>query len=268
MDNIRFLLIMAMLMISYMLWEQWQIDYGPKPQAIISDKPVVSGSSSAEQAAVQPLQNKGQQNSALSTAAVNENIITVKTDVFAGEIDTTGGTLRKLDLLKYPHEKENTVVNKAYALIGLNAPEKNLSPIRLFDNSPENLFLAQSGLVAGDNSAAAPDHHAVFNAERNAYEMQDGQDQLSIPLTWTDAQGLQVTKTFTFKRGSYLVAVEQKVHNQSAKPWSGRQYDQLLRIEHNDKSNSNNFIRTFSGGVVYTDKENLKKSNSTPWAII
>ena len=38
-------------------------------------------------------------------------------------------------------------------LIGMDAPEKNLSPIRLFDNSPENLFLAQSGLVASDNSA-------------------------------------------------------------------------------------------------------------------
>ena len=39
MDNIRFVLVMAMLMISYMLWESWQIDYGPKPQAIVSDKP-------------------------------------------------------------------------------------------------------------------------------------------------------------------------------------------------------------------------------------
>ena len=178
--------------------------------------------------------------------------------MFAVEIDTNGGTLRNLDLLKYPHEKENTVVDKAYELVGLQAPEKNLSPIRLFDSSPEHLFLAQSGLVSSDNSVAAPDHHATFSAERTSYVLQEGEDQLSIPLTWSDAQGLRVTKIFTFKRGSYTIDLEQKVQNQSTRPWVGREYDQLLRIEHSDKSN-NNFIRTYSGGVVYTDKEKFKK---------
>lgn len=251
---------MAMLMISYMLWESWQIDYGPKPQAFISDKPTVAGNSDAGTAADQTQQTSSQSGSNPTTVASvpADKIITVKTDVFALEIDTQGGTLRNLDLLQYPHEKINTAVDKAYALIGLQAPEKNLSPIRLFDTSPENLFLAQSGLVASDNSAAAPDHHATFSAEKTAYALQEGQDQLSIPLTWTNDQGLRVTKTFTFKRGSYNIAVEQKVNNQSAKPWIGRQYDQLLRVEHSDKS-GNNFIRTYSGGVVYTEKDKYKK---------
>lgn len=260
MDNIRFVLVMAMLMISYMLWESWQIDYGPKPQAFISDKPTVAGNSDTGSASGVSQQSTAQPggNTATVAAAPNDKIITVKTDVFALEIDTQGGTLRNLDLLQYPHEKENTVVNKAYALIGLDAPEKNLSPIRLFDNSPENQFLAQSGLVASDNSAAGPDHHASFSAEKTAYVLQEGQDQLSIPLTWTNEQGLRVTKIFTFKRGSYAIGVEHKISNQTAKPWSGRQYDQLLRVEHSDKSN-NNFIRTYSGGVVYTEKDKYKK---------
>lgn len=168
MDNIRFVLVMAMLMISYMLWESWQIDYGPKPQALISDKPVVAGNDSIASNPVHPLQTGAQPNGIIAAATPADKIITVKTDVVALEIDTNGGTLRNLDLLKYPHEKENTIVNKAYALVGMQAPEKNLSPIRLFDSSPENMFLAQSGLVASDNSAAAPDHHASFSAERTA----------------------------------------------------------------------------------------------------
>ncbi|QWF71199.1 membrane protein insertase YidC [Methylomonas paludis] len=260
MDNIRFVLVMAMLMISYMLWESWQIDYGPKPQAIISDTPVVSSTESTTASPNQAQSLTGQQNSNVPVPAAHsqDKIISVKTDVFALEIDTNGGTLRNLDLLKYPHEKENTIVNKAYALIGLAAPVKNLSPIRLFDNSPENLFLAQSGLVASESSAVAPDHHAQFNAEKTEYVLAEGQDQISIPLTWTDQQGLKVTKTFTLKRGSYAIGLEQKIVNQSAKPWSGRQYDQLLRIEHSDKS-GNNFIRTYSGGVIYTDKDKFKK---------
>ena len=258
MDNIRFLLVMAMLMISYMLWESWQIDYGPKPQALVSDKPLVSGNpgtasntNSTQESSGQPAQAK---------VEPQNQVITVITDVFRLEIDLEGGTLRNLDLLQYPHEKENTVVNKAYALIGLQPPEKDLSPIRLFNSQPENLFLAQSGLVASGNSAAAPDHHAVYSSEKTSYELAAGQDEISIPLTWINEQGLSINKIFTFKRGSYVIDVAHKVSNKTAQPWVGRQYNQLLRVEHSDKSN-NNFIRTYSGGVIYTDKDKYQKIN-------
>ncbi|NJA07377.1 MULTISPECIES: membrane protein insertase YidC [Methylomonas] len=258
MDNIRFVLVMAMLMISYMLWEAWQIDYGPKPRAIVSDKPIVAGDAGLSNVQQSPdaAQTPAGQPTAQAVAA--DRVVKVKTDVYELEIDVEGGTLRNLDLLNYPHEKTNTVVQKAWALIGLPAPEKNLAPIRLFDSNPENLFLAQTGLVANQNSSSAPDHHAVFSAERTDYTLADGQDQLIVPLTWTNEQGLRVVKTFTFSRGSYAVDVEQKIVNQSATAWSGRQYEQLLRVEHSDKSN-NNFIRTYSGGVIYTDKEKFKK---------
>ncbi|OHX36623.1 membrane protein insertase YidC [Methylomonas sp. LWB] len=258
MDNIRFVLVMAMLMISYMLWEAWQIDYGPKPRAIVSDKPIVAGDAGLSNVQQSPdaAQTPAGQPTAQAVAA--DRVVKVKTDVYELEIDVEGGTLRNLDLLNYPHEKTNTVVQKAWALIGLPAPEKNLAPIRLFDSNPENLFLAQTGLVANQNSSSAPDHHAVFSAERTDYTLADGQDQLTVPLTWTNEQGLRVVKTFTFSRGSYAVDVEQKIVNQSATAWSGRQYEQLLRVEHSDKSN-NNFIRTYSGGVIYTDKEKFKK---------
>lgn len=256
MDNIRFILVMALLMISYMLWESWQIDYGPKPQAIVSDKPLVAGGEVASATAAANTATGESQ--AASKAEPSQKIIKVKTDVFSLEIDTEGGTLRNLDLLQYPREKENTYVKKAYGLIGLQAPEKDLSPVRLFDSNPEHLFLAQSGLVASGNAAGAPDHHASYSAENTSFELQEGQDELKVPLSWTNAQGLRITKTFTFKRGSYAVNVEHKVNNRSDKAWTGRQYNQLMRVEHSDKSN-NNFIRTFSGGVIYTDKDKFQK---------
>jgi len=248
---------MALLMISYMLWESWQIDYGPKPQAIVSDKPIVAdgGQSVAASGSVEANATVAQ---TADVAAPARKIITIRTDVFALEIDLEGGTLRNLDLLQYPHEKENTVVNKAYNLIGLEAPKKNLDPIRLFDANQESLYLAQSGLVASGGSLAAPDHHAVFSSASEAYELKEGQDQLTVPLTWVNPQGLKVTKIYTFKRGNYAVQVEHKVDNQSATVWSGKQYNQLLRAFYSDKNN-NNFIRTFSGGVIYTEKDKFKK---------
>ncbi len=262
MDNIRFLLVIAFAMVSYMLWEQWQIDYGPKPVVATLEQPVVMDSG-------EDLPKTGKNNSAISSAGQNleavpvlgihaDNIITIKTDVFSVEIDTKGGTVRNLDLLQYPHEKINTVVNKMYALVGLEPPKKDFSPIRLLDSSTEKLFLAQSGLIASSGSVAGPDHHAFYTAEKQEYELTEGQNTLSVPLTWTNNQGLVVTKVFTFTRGSYDIGVDQKISNDSNQNWMGRQYSQLLRIPYVDDK-GNTFLRTYAGGVVYTEEEKYQK---------
>ncbi len=257
MDNLRFVLIMAFVMISYMLWEAWQFDYGPKPQLPVSDTPTVAGGNADLPAA------GGEQEQTATSEAVplktvdSGKIIRVKTDVYQLEIDTRGGTLSNLDLLRYSKEKPNTVVNKLYELVGLQPDEVDTAPVRLFDSSEDKLFLAQSGLVA-NNGSAAPDHHAVYSAARNSFELQEGEDSLSVPLVWTNEQGVDVVKTYTFKRGSYDIQLEHKVSNNSASTWSGRQYNQLLRKPFSERNN-NNFIRTYAGGVVYTNEEKYQK---------
>ena len=260
MDNIRFLLVIAFAMISYMLWEQWQLDYGPKPEIATLEQPTI-----LEPGADLPTTGNVQAGSStqnLEAVPVLEvpadKIITVKTDVFTLEIDTNGGTVRNLDLLQYPHEKENTVVNSMYALIGMDPAEKDLSPVRLFDSSGEKQFLAQSGLIASSGSAKAPDHHASFTAKNVNYELVEGQDTLTIPLEWTNNEGVVFTKTYTLTRGSYDISVVQKVSNDSAKAWTGRQYSQLLRVPYEDDK-GNTFIRTYAGGVVYTAEEKYQK---------
>ena len=261
MDNIRFILVIALAMISYMLWEEWQKDYGPKPVVTASDQ---SGSNKIKEDLPTAVDNSPALVSEQNVEAVplveipSDKIISVKTDVFSLEIDTKGGTLRNLDLLHYPHEKINTVVNTLYSLVGMDAPEKDLSPIRLFNNDVEKLFLAQSGLIASTDSAAAPDHHASFSSEKQHYELAIGQDSLTIPLTWTNDNGLVITKTFTFTRGNYDISVDQKVSNQSSNVWTGRQYSQLLRVPFVDDK-GNTFIRTYAGGVVYTEEDKYQK---------
>jgi len=259
MDNIRFLLVVAFAMISYMLWEEWQLDYGPKPEVAISEQPTILDSNEDLPFGIVSGPKKTISVEAVPVLEVPaDRIITVKTDVFAIDIDTKGGTVRNLDLLQHPHEKENTVVNKMYSLVGMDPEGKDLSPIRLFDSSPEKLFLAQSGLIASNGSAAGPDHHAIFTSEKAAYELAVGEDTLSVPLVWTNSQGLVVTKTFVFARGQYDIRVDQKVSNDSASTWTGRQYGQLLRIPYEDDK-GNTFIRTYAGGVVYTEQEKYQK---------
>jgi YidC/Oxa1 family membrane protein insertase len=56
-----------------------------------------------------------------------------------------------------------------------------------------------------------------------------GQQQLTVPLTWTDGHGLTVTKTLTLHRGSYQIDVAYRVDNAGSGPWSFAQYAQILR---------------------------------------
>ena len=260
MDNIRFLLVIAFAMISYMLWEAWQKDYNPKPEIAVSEQPTITNLNE-ELPITSNSQIKDSPKIVEAVPAIevsSDKIITVKTDVLILEIDTKGGTVRNLDLVKYPHDKENTIVNNMYSLVGLKPDEKDLSPIRLLNSKVENLFLAQSGLMTSPGSSKAPDHHTVFSTEKETYELGVGEDIISVPFVWTNNKGLVVTKTFTFKRGSYDINVDQKIQNNSSNMWSGRQYGQLLRIPYADDK-GNTFIRTFAGGVVYTEEDKYQK---------
>lgn len=261
MDNIRFILVVTFAMLAIMLWQAWQLDYGPKPEivnpAVVNTKEdlPITGSTAQTESSVQ--------SPAVSTieAIAAPKTIKVKTDVITLEIDLQGGTVTNLDLLNYPVEKANTSVNTLRKLIGLSVEEKDFPPVRLFDNDPKKQFVAQSGLIAGKGSATAPNHYTVFGSEKDSYELGVGQDSFTVPLTWKDDSGHTVTKSFIFKRGSYEVKLNQQVRNESGKPWIVRQYSQLLRVP--DKSSQGGMLtggmRAYAGGVIYTQKDKYKK---------
>ena len=262
MDNIRFILVVTFSMLIFMLWQAWEQDYGPKPEvAIVSpdvtkakeDLPITATPLQAESASQEPVLSA-------VVAPVNK-IVKIKTDVIALEIDMQGGTVTNLDLLNYPIEKANTVVNSLRKLIGMEVPEANSAPVRLFNNDPENIFIAQSGLIAEGGSTTAPNHYTVFKSDQDSYVLQPGEDSLQVPLTWADKSGLVITKLFTFKRGAYEIILDQNVKNNSGKVWSGRQYSQLLRTP--DTTSQGNMLtggmRAYNGGVIYTEKNKYQK---------
>jgi YidC/Oxa1 family membrane protein insertase len=265
MDNIRFILIVTFAMLVFMLWQAWEIDYGPKPEVAAIVNPVAPVKEDLPLTSTDATRQK--ENTANNAIAIPDALapitktITVKTDVIALEIDLQGGTITNLDLLSYPVEKTNTIVDKLRLMIGMNAAEVNATPVRLFDNNEDKIFVAQSGLIAGSGLPAAPNHYTVFSNEKDHYTLQPGQESLTIPLTWTDHNGLVISKLFTFKRGSYEIKLDQKVSNSSGKAWSGRQYSQLLRAP--DSSDKGNLLtggmRAYNGGVIYTEKNKYQK---------
>ncbi|MBX3695891.1 MAG: membrane protein insertase YidC [Steroidobacteraceae bacterium] len=144
-------------------------------------------------------------------AAAPAAIVHVETDVLDVDIGLVGGELRRADLLAYPLVKGQS------------------TPVRLFNrDGAQGFYVMQTGL-AGAGGAASPTHLETFTAAAGEFRLAPGQNELRVPLTWTDGHGVTVTKTFVFGRGRYNVALEYSVRNDSDAPWSAASYAQILR---------------------------------------
>ncbi|PID44978.1 MAG: membrane protein insertase YidC [Proteobacteria bacterium] len=237
MEQQRPLLYLMLAFITFMIWSAWQERHAPPPvnTATASQSSLPAGKSN--QSDVPQTQNlpAAPANSGVSHAnAVTGKNIRVKTDVLDLQISLTGGTILQADLLTYP--------------VSLEEPNH---PVRVLDRRKQ--YAAQSGLVTGDgNSDRAPNHYAVFSAPQSEFVLGDS-DVLKVPLTWVGADGLSVTKTFTFKRGEFLVDVTQTINNTSGETWEGSEYHQLTHGTYEREGMGLTAV-SFVGGAYWDDK--------------
>ncbi|MCW8891434.1 MAG: membrane protein insertase YidC, partial [Sedimenticola sp.] len=256
MDNLRLILFFSLAFILMMIWQAWEEDYGPKPQAVATETAQSPSGNNATISAVPSAAVPGTetgsaavpvissssavpQTSTVATSSVEA--ITVKTDLYTMEIGAVGGNIRKVFLNDYPAslgDKENS-----FQLMKPDVPD---------------LFIAQSGLIGGEGSNA-PNHETPYQASANSFTMADGTDQLQVDLFWTSPDGVKVTKRFTYQRGSYLVTVEHLVENGSGKNWVGREYRQLMRTPPENESASSKLIYTYTGGAIYSEENKYEK---------
>ncbi len=241
MDNVRFILFVFLVFFGIMLWQQWQVDYGPKPQQtaanggdLVVPTDVTTGGDVPASAG-----NVTELSATKAGASAPHPLIRVMTDVVRLELDTRGGDVVSLELLNYPTSKDH--------------PDQ---PVHLLAGDRENYFVAQSGFLGDDRSS--PNHHTLWQAANTDYQLAEGEKTLRIPLTWVSPDGVRVTKTYILNRGDYRIGLEQKVENHSAASWKGRQYMQLQRKDPGDKNKSAT-IRTYTGGVIYTAEDNYQK---------
>jgi YidC/Oxa1 family membrane protein insertase len=221
MNQSRLFLFLALIAVSYLLMEAWQKDYAPPPPvaapttATVADGgvPAASGSSAD---AVPAAANAANVDKANAPAAPAAQLVTVTTDLLRLTIDTRGGSLVRAELLAYP----DSPVTK-------NNPSP--PPVRLLNDSTDHYFAAQDGLVS--THGVAPDHRALFHAEQTSYTLADGQNQVVVALTWAGDNGLKVTKSYTFTRGSYVVGFDQHIENGGSDTWTGNAYQQLQRVD-------------------------------------
>jgi YidC/Oxa1 family membrane protein insertase len=273
--NTRVMLMVALAAILFLNYEAWMHDY-PAPVAgaasstgdgsngagRLGESVPQAGNTAAAPAAVdgpQPAPVLATAAPTVGSAAIPtaadaatpgaEPPVHVVTDVYDIQINLKGGALDSADLLQYPLHKETPNV-----------------PVRLESGSGDDtLYLLQSGL-SGAAGEAAPTHLATWTAGEKSYVLADGAQELKVPLTWTDGHGLNVTKTFTFTRGSYAIDLHYDVRNDSDSVRNLAPYSQFLRRwVHASRSYFDVETYSFKGPAIYdgTKSRDLKVENET-----
>jgi len=259
MGNLRPVLIIGLVFLGYMLWVQWQKDYGPAPQPPSPTSQGQSGlpavpeqrSSPTSDAADLPTPIDAPESSpaplagtvpGAEPAVVERSVVSVVTDVLDIEIDLVGGSVVSARLLDYPVKQKTPDIK-----------------VELLSVQGDKLFIAQSGLLSHQD---APNHTSLYQSAATRYTLTEGGSDLRVPLTWKSENGLEVTKTYVFRPGEYVISVVHEVSNRSGESWSGSRYDQLQRSvagEEDDGGFSNPSRYSFVGVGFYNPEDKFEK---------
>jgi YidC/Oxa1 family membrane protein insertase len=169
-------------------------------------------------------------------SAFKSERITIITDLVKVDIDTLGGEVKRLELLKHKDSKDHT---------------KN---VVLFNEDAKRTYLAQTGLLGGD----FPNHKSGFVAKPGIRVMGEG-NQVQLVLE-AEKAGVKLTKTFTFKKGDYVIDVKHEVTNNTTASVTPSLYLQLLHDGTKPESGG-----MFSGSgdffapAVYTETDKFQK---------
>jgi len=252
MDNQRLLIWAFFGMMVWLTYQAWMQDYGPQPapapaatEAPASDAPDAGIPELTDAVAQAPDVMPAAEAPAPDVEVAQAPAILVRTDVFELELSTQGGTIQRATLLNYPVAKDR--------------PDEL---VELMSSDINQLGLIQSGLRSV-GEGPEPNHRTALSSTATSFAL-DGDDELVVPLTWTDGAGVTVEKSFRFARGSYEIVIEQHVTNNSETPWRGAEYAQLQRRSfEQERSMFDVDSYSFDGPIIYDgDKsEKLKRDD-------
>ncbi|MCD6647953.1 membrane protein insertase YidC [Vibrio cholerae] len=230
MDSQRNILLIALALVSFLLFQQWQVAKNPAPQATqqAQSTGAAPAPSFSDELDPTPAQN----------VAAKAKTITVSTDVLTLSIDTLGGDVVSAKLNQYSEE--------------LNSPESFV----LLQNTQGHQFIAQSGLVGPQGIDVTSNNRPAYQVSADSFTLAEGQDELRIPMTY-QANGIDYTKTFILKRGSYAVDVVFDVANHSGNEATLGMYAHLR--QNLLDSGGNLAMPTYRGGAYSTSDVRYKK---------
>lgn len=202
MESQRTFLFVALAVVSFLLFQQWQIDQMPE------QVPPTVAQTTAEQAVNDdfvPASSSVEAN-AVPQSKPTATLIDVTTDVLSLKIDTRGGDIVEAKLLKYDTEQGNGI------------------PFTVMQNGARK-YIAQSGLTGAQGIDRLISGRPIYNVSAKIFE-QTGSEPLVIDLDYLH-QGISFTKRFTIEPSSYQIKVDYIINNNSEIPASVQMYAQL-----------------------------------------
>jgi YidC/Oxa1 family membrane protein insertase len=234
MESQRSFLFIALMVVTYLLFSQWQTDNAPViEQPAVSQQTTPNNSNGdfvpESSAAVTSISNE--------TKVVNATVISVSNDVLALKIDTNGGDIVEAKLLKFDTEQGNGI------------------PFTILRNDKDR-YVAQSGLTGAQGLDRVIPGRPIYQTSATTYQA-NANEPLVIDLNYVDNTGLSVTKRFTLNYDSYAINVEYIIANNTANAASVQMYAQLKQTTLIDTGSG--LIPTYKGTAYSTTEDVYEK---------
>ena len=246
MDWQKTLNVVAIGLVAWLLlieWEQYDSEnkqqlitsenYAPQPE--ITDLPLPQSEDLGSELPV-----VAQAPSVEVAASSNDRLVTVTTDVLRVKIDTIGGDIVEVELLKH-----------------LTAmPDDNGVAFTLLNRSANSIYVAQSGLI-GKNGTDTAEGRPEFAVASSSYSLGSA-ESINVDLT-LNQEGVRIVKRFEFLAGDYSIGVNYLINNLTVEPWQANFYGQIKRDSQPPVMKSSGGVMPFLGAAIREPDQNYAK---------
>ena len=243
MESQRNLLLLALMFVSFLLYQAWVVEQNPQPVATAqtTEQSTTNSSvpSTSNHSADVPISAEGATAAQVPAQSAASEIAILANDQLRLEITLIGGDVIAADLLQYDDELNSGI------------------PFRLLSNDNGFTYIAQSGLIGKqgpDANAKGRPFYSVNNAENIIAE---GEESVSTALRYVDQNGNVFIKTFTLKRGEFNVHVDYTIENKTNSGIEVQLYGQLK--ESLKESSTNLMMPVYRGGAYSTEDVKYSK---------
>ena len=233
MESQRSFLFIALMVVTYLLFDQWQTDNAP----IVEAPAQIEASSSAMNNSEGEFIPQSSQILAPEVKSINSELISVTTDVLTLKINTQGGDIIEAKLNEYDTEQGNGI------------------PFTVMQNGT-NKYIAQSGLTGAQGIDRLIPGRPIYQTEKLSYTA-SGNESLTIDLTYITETNLVVIKRFELNSNEYKINVSYLVKNNSSVPASVQMYGQLKQSTIVEAGSR--LMPTYRGTAYSTSEEPYEK---------
>lgn len=252
----RLILFMIFGLSLFLLWEQWQAQYHPKPlpsatpaatavpaAKVPGDVPGATATPRADipvstlaSAAPGTPGAPGAPGVPAAAASAGGELVTISTPLYTATLDTLGGVITQVGLSQHRVVGDST------------------EPYLAMQKNAERTFVAQTGLLRG-----LPNHYTQYTLEPGPRTLAEGQDALPVHLSATAPNGDKVVLTYTFHRGTYVIDTDYAITNNGNLPITPSAYFQFTRDSKHAVAQSKMGPSSYVGPVFYDEADKYKK---------